>query len=161
MPIPNIPPALEYLPDEKTPLKTFGVMLNKLWQKLFVVLSPIFNASIVYTPVITAGSGTFTTVSASGRYTVFGKYVLIQITVTITTNGTAAGQVTATLPFSSVNVAGVEHVLAGRAQAISGKMLQGAIGPNASAVGIVNYDNSYPGASGETLVLSGFYEYGG
>lgn len=161
MPIQNIPPSLEFLPDDKTTLKSFGTMLNKLWQRLFVVLSPIFNASIIYTPVITAGSGTFTTVSASGRYTVFGKFVLIQITITITTNGTAGTYVAASLPITALNLPGVVYSLNGRGEVASGKEIIAPVRPNASTVPIVNFDNSYPGASGETLVLSGFYEIGG
>ena len=157
----TIPPQLEWLPDDKVPskgLKPFGIMLNKLWQQLFQALLSILGAATVYTPVVMAASGTFTTVSATGRYRIIGKLVFIQITVTITTNGTAAGDVIATLPFASVNVASAAHVLAGRANAVSGKMLQGIINTNSGTVAIFNYDNTYPGASGETLVLSGFYE---
>ena len=125
------------------------------WLQKLVALPEPFKT---YTPVITAGSGAFTTVSATGRYRIIGKLVFIQITVTITTNGTAATQVNVTLPFASVNVAGVDHVMPGRAVAVSGKMLQGIVGANSSVLAVVNYDNTYPGASGEMLALSGFYE---
>jgi hypothetical protein len=161
MPIPTIPPSLDFIPDDKTTSpKAFGTMLNKLWQRLFTVLFPIFTNSILYTPTITAGSGTFTTVSASGRYTVFGKFVFIQITIVITTNGTAAGFVAASLPLFSVNAAGIIYYLLGRGL-VSAKTISGGIGSNSNSCGIVNYDGTYPGASGETLTVSGFYEIGG
>jgi hypothetical protein len=135
-----------------------GQRPSRAWLQWFNKLVALPEPFTTYTPVVTAGSGAFTTVSATGRYRRIGKLVFIQITVTITTNGTAAGQVNATLPFTSVNVAGVNHVLTGRANAVSGKSLQGVIGANVSLLNIVNYDNTYPGASGETLALSGFYE---
>jgi hypothetical protein len=125
-------------------------------QKLITITEP----PTLYTPVVTSGTGAFTTVSAKGRYRKLGKLVFIQITITITSNGTASGFVIATLPFNAVDVAGVTHILSGRANAISGKSLDGVINPNAGFVSILAYDNGYPGASGETLVLSGFYEIG-
>jgi hypothetical protein len=54
-----------------------------------------------FTPTITASSGTFTTVSASGTYTKIGRQVTIQLRVTITDAGTAAGAIKYTLPFTS------------------------------------------------------------
>jgi len=62
-----------------------------------------------YTPIITAGSGTPTTVSATGRYFQYGKFCTVTMTITITTVGTANASVLATLPFtagSSQNFAG-------------------------------------------------------
>ena len=135
-----------------------GQRPSQVWLRWLNKLVELPEPFTTYTPVVTSGTGAFTTVSATGRYRRIGKLVFIQITVTVTTNGTAATSVIATLPFSSLNVAGVNHVLLGRANAVSFKMLQGIIAPNAGSVSIFNYDNSYPGASGETLVLSGFYE---
>ena len=51
-----------------------------------------------YTPTIGAQSGAFTSVSAAGRSKTIGKTVFVQITVTVTTVGSAAGYITATLP---------------------------------------------------------------
>ena len=135
-----------------------GKLFSSYWQRWLKLLPTYLNPVVTYTPTITAGSGAFTTVSAVGRYRQIGKLIFIQITVTITTNGTAASSVVVTLPFASVNVVGVQHMLAGRADAISGKMLQGKVGTNQATLVILNYDNTYPGATGETLVISGFYE---
>jgi hypothetical protein len=117
----------------------------------------LLGALTPYTPVITSNSGTFTTVSAVGRYRQVGKLIFIQITISITTNGTAASFVKATLPISGVAAPSVEYCFAGRAL-VSGKMLQGNIGSGGGVLSLDNYDNTYPGADGETLVVSGFYE---
>jgi hypothetical protein len=63
-----------------------------------------------YTPTITSGSGTPTTTSASGRYKQIGKTVIVEIIATLTTIGTAAGSVIATLPVASVGVGGAQYV---------------------------------------------------
>lgn len=106
-----------------------------------------------YVPVITANAGVFTTVAATGRYSQVGKTVTVQISIVITTNGTAAGFVNATLP---VNQTAVNFTYYGRA-AVSSKMLQGVFNGLAT-VAIFNYDGTYPGANGETLLIMGTYE---
>lgn len=111
-----------------------------------------------YTPVVTAGSGTITTASATGRFLRRGRRVDVQIRVTITTNGTGATSVNATLPFTSANVVGIGRTLSGREETVTGNMLQGFITPNATVVQIYAYDNSYPGANGRTLHVNGTYE---
>ena len=62
-----------------------------------------------FTPTVTAGSGTFTTVSATSRYMLVGKMCHWYGRVTITTVGTASGGVVLTLPVNraaSGNVVG-------------------------------------------------------
>jgi hypothetical protein len=112
------------------------------------------NAWTAYTPTITAGSGTITTKSATGRYKQIGKTVFIEINITITTNGSGAGSVVATIPITPS--AGF-FILAGRENAATGKMLQGIINGVSTAT-IFNYDNSYPGADGGSLIMTGVYE---
>jgi hypothetical protein len=112
------------------------------------------NAYTTYTPTITAGSGTFTTVSATGRSRQLGKTIFFEIAVTITTNGSAAGNVVATLPFT---VGSAIYTAAGRETSV-GKMLSGTMASGGTTIGIANYDNTYPGGSGTTLVISGTYE---
>lgn len=109
-----------------------------------------------YTPVVTAGAGTFTSVSASGRYKQLGKIVWFSVSITITTNGTAATSVVFSLPVTTgaSNIA----IAVGRGIAVSGKMITSTIAQSATTSNIVNYDNTYPGASGETLVVNGTYE---
>lgn len=138
-----------------------GQRPSRAWLQWFNKLVALPEPFTTYTPVVTAPSGAFTTVSAAGRYRRIGKLVFIEIVITITTNGTAATAVVATLPFAGVNAPSFTYsgILFGRAGNISGKLLQGYIPvTTGNQVFINNYDNTYPGASGETLVLSGFYE---
>ena len=59
-----------------------------------------------YTPIVTAGAGTFTTVSATSRYLVIGKMCHWWGKVTITTVGTASGAIIVTTPVSKTTSAG-------------------------------------------------------
>jgi len=54
-----------------------------------------------YTPTVTASSGTFTTVSAVGKYTKVGNVVVAQIRATLTAIGTAVSTLRVTLPFTA------------------------------------------------------------
>jgi hypothetical protein len=109
-----------------------------------------------YTPVITAGTGAFTTVSATGRYTKIGKTILVNIIINITTNGSAAGFIQVSLPFIGSPTG--SSILVGREDAIAGKMLQCRTFVNANTAIITNYDNTYPGLSGALIELTGAYE---
>jgi hypothetical protein len=108
---------------------------------------PLGDTWVGYTPTIGAGSGAFTTVAAYGQYMVVGKTMFLHIDVSITTNGTAAGSVTATLPGGYSTP--IAHAIFGRADGVSGKALGGHV--LTSTVTIANYDNTYPGANGEVL----------
>jgi hypothetical protein len=103
-----------------------------------------------YTPTVTAGSGTFTTVSATGKYTKIGNAWFTRILITITTNGTAATSVTASLPATASERCSVY----GRENGSSGKALAGEVQSGNSNASIVNYDNTYPGGSGVTLAVT-------
>ncbi len=110
-----------------------------------------------YTPTITAASGTFTTVSAAGQYLLMGKMCYFTILINITTNGTAAGGVIATLPLQVAN-SNYYYMAYGRELAATGNMLQGYTSSGLTALTIYTYNNAYPGGSGYLLALSGFYE---
>lgn len=112
------------------------------------------QAWISYTPTITASSGTFTTVSATGKYAHVGGGVAVTITITITTNGTAAGAILATLPVASASSA----IICGRENAVTKMMCQGYVASGASSVSITKYDNTYPGGNAYIIILSGVYE---
>lgn len=58
-----------------------------------------------WTPTITATTGTFTSVSATGEYTRIGNQVTVHLKITITNPGTASGQIKYTLPFTAQNKA--------------------------------------------------------
>lgn len=102
-----------------------------------------------YTPTVTAQTGSITTLGAvAARYKRRGSLVDVIIDITITTNGTGAGDVRFTLPFTSAgfsNGAGREIALTGNATS-----LQATVASNVCQ--IIRYDNAYPGASGARLV---------
>jgi hypothetical protein len=110
-----------------------------------------------YTPTVTAASGSFTTVSATGRYTRVGKLCVVQFTVTITTNGTAAGQVVVSAPFAA-SASGGNHMGVIRESNATGYLGYATI---ISAGGQVFYcgfyDNAYPGGNGR--LISGTISY--
>jgi hypothetical protein len=153
-----IAPSLDWLPKDGSSLNKFGMMINKLWKNLSATFAPFWLAAALYVPVITSGAGVFTSASATGRYYQLGRIVFVQIVITITTNGTASNYVVATLPF--LPASGIIYILAGRANAVSAKMLQGVVNNAASPGNVIieNYDGTYPGATGEVLIVSGFYE---
>jgi hypothetical protein len=117
------------------------------------------NASVTfipYTPTVTAGAGTLTTASATGRYARIGNRVTVLMTITVTNNGTGATYILTSLPTPPANSF---NAFAGRATAVSGSMLQGVTTTAGnSAVFIFTYANLYPAATGETMLLSGVYE---
>lgn len=134
--------------------------LSKVIRSLHAVATAVDAAQAAwtsYTPTIAANAGTFTTVSATGSYLAIGKTVFVRIRITITTNGTAATYVSATLPVNCAATPAVS-ILGGRATN-TGYMLQGVVSfSTPTIVRILNYDNTYPGSDGEIIVVSGVYE---
>lgn len=115
-----------------------------------------FPAFTTYTPTITASVGTLTTASGTGRYLREGKRLTIQITATITNNGTGSGIIIATLPNSYT--AAANYTLVGRDSSVTGNILQGYIASGANTVWILFYNNGYPGAGGAVLNVNGVIE---
>jgi hypothetical protein len=118
------------------------------------IIAPAFTD---YTPTVASITGTLTTVSATGRYLQIGKLVVVKINITITTNGTGATAITATLPVSAAS--GVWSG-AGREAGVTANMLSAAI---VAAVGldkvfITNYNGTYPGADGALPQVTISYE---
>lgn len=109
-----------------------------------------------YTPTVTSTSGSFTTVSATGRHTRVGKLAVVQFAVTITTNGTAAGQVVVTAPFGAL--ASSTYMGVTRESNATGNMGYAAISSGGgSSFYCANYDNSYMGGTGR--LISGTISY--
>jgi len=115
------------------------------------------GAWTAYTPTVTAGSGTFTTVSASGWWCQIGKTVHVNTSITITTNGTAAGRCQFSLPVTASSNS-TEWYGAGRESVVTGSALTvGALAGSATAI-VHKYDNSYPGGDGYLLRCSLTYQ---
>lgn len=111
-----------------------------------------------WTPVVTAQTGTITTVGAvSGRYTKVGNLVRVNANITITTVGTATNGVVFTLPFTSA--AGQEQLLYGREGAINGSMAYGIITSGGGSATCFMYNATSPFAIGNGLKLTISGEY--
>lgn len=152
-------PAMTGVPT--VPTATTGTNTTQIASTAFVstaVSNGPATGWTTYSPTITAQSGAFTTASATGAYYAVGGLVCVRVTGTITTVGSATGSVTITLPKVANNGTGAGSVvIAGRANAVSGKMLSGLIGQNTSNLILTNYDNTSPIAAGESLLASGCY----
>lgn len=108
-----------------------------------------------YTPTVTVGSGSLTSHSVTGRYKQIGKTVFFQVSISITTNGTAAVSLSATLPFTA---SAFEFVVLGMETNNTGKLIRGFIATSGTTVQMKFYDNTYPGADGNRCIVSGVYE---
>lgn len=115
------------------------------------------GAWTAYTPTVTSGTGTLTTVSASGYYCQIGKIVHLRARITLTTNGTGATDLRMTMPVAARNV-DVRPIGSGRESAITGKQLMVWALQNGSTAYIVFYDNTYPGGDNRSYDLSMTYE---
>jgi hypothetical protein len=105
------------------------------------------------TPTPTASVGTFTTVSSALTTVKIGRMVETSGIVTITTAGTAAGQLIVTLPYTPLNGAcvGVE----GQA---TGQMVGGFLIAGTATINLLLYTGLTVIASGRTVYFSCTYE---
>lgn len=112
------------------------------------------GAWATFTPTITANSGSFTTTSATGRWTQIGKTIHFNVNITLTTVGTGTG-VQFALPataYSSDRMIGTY-----REGATSG--FTGVVRLASSTLCILNeYDNSQTLANGNVFYCQGTYE---
>ena len=103
-------------------------------------------------PTVTAGSGSFTTVSCAFNYKVIGKICMFWASIVITNAGTAGGDILFTLPVTPV----ATQAGAGKETAAVGFQLNW---QNVSTVmHIAKYDNTSIIASGRTCTISGTLE---
>jgi hypothetical protein len=118
-----------------------------------------FDTVVSYTPTMTSTTGTITTVGArTGEYFLKGRLVYFQAQGTITTNGTGATSIQLTLPITASATAASRWVIPGRADVVSGKSLVGVIAAGGTAVVLTTYDALYPGADGEKIAVTGWYQ---
>lgn len=141
--------------ENNTPAPTIDTGASIHWAKDASELAN--NAWIDYTPTIAATSGTITTASASGRYLRRGNIIFLRLNIVVTTNGTGAGALTATLPVNSVGSIG--SMMNGKELALTGKQVAGFIdGGGTSTAAFQFYDGTYPGANGHVITAFGAYE---
>jgi hypothetical protein len=136
--------------------------------ELTLMAKPITSAGTVYsttgtirtpdwrafTPTITTSSGTITTLGTLAcKYKLEGTTCHFDYEIPITTNGTGAGVLSATLPIQAKKTGG------GPAGYVAANMLKGVIAGGVSQrVDITTYNNAYPGADGVTIRIAGSYE---
>jgi hypothetical protein len=77
----------------------------------------------------------------------------VWISITITTNGTAAAYITATVPVTTL---ANNYSITGRENGVTGNMLVGVLA--GGGVFIQTYNALYPGGDGYLLQMSGVYE---
>ena len=100
-----------------------------------------------WTPTIAAGSGTFTTVSAAGRYTKTGRMVIAQLRIFLTDSTGGSGWINiSNFPFANSQAS---YAVA-YGESPSGQMIRGTIG--ASSVNLFEYDNTDPVVNGNYSV---------
>jgi hypothetical protein len=112
------------------------------------------QAWTLWTPTISASSGSITTSSAVARYQQFGKTVFISAAITITTNGTGSGNLQFTLPFTSQSIASFSAV----ETVNTGSSCSAYIIASGTTVRINTYNNAYPASSGSVILVCGSYE---
>lgn len=104
-----------------------------------------------FTPTVTASVGTITTVGALDCYAKYeDDFVQLNVSVTITDNGTGTTVLRITLPFTPAD----DAVLVG-SNFSTGIMLQGRVNDGVARIDCVTYSNAYPVASGQKVILSG------
>jgi hypothetical protein len=113
-------------------------------------LNGIGEAAINYTPVVTAQTGTITTYTAFGGYQIVNKLMRVWFNINITTNGTAAGFIRFTLPFTqTIRVYGA--VVGGaRESGVNGNFNQ-CWTETSTTICITTPTNGYPAGNGYQL----------
>lgn len=109
----------------------------------------------VYSPTVTASSGTITSYTATGRYKKIGRTVFVQADVSIVNVGTAVGQVIITLPFTS---AAFWFMGLSREIGVSDKLGSAAVPPSTNTAFAIDYSATTFLASGKRVVISVTYE---
>lgn len=107
-----------------------------------------------FTPL--AGTGTFTTVSGSGRYKKFGKKITVQFSAACTTVGTAAGFVRIPTPVDVRGGTTGVGIFANANTRKSGAAHAGIL--SANYIDCWLYDGTFPITSGETIWGTAEYE---
>lgn len=110
-----------------------------------------------YTPTITPLAGTFTAVSASGRYQILFGICYVQILLTVTTKGTGTFPTLALPPGAAALGGSAGHVIPCRADTGSLKMGQAKINAALTGIQISAYDSNELTADGTSILIQGCY----
>jgi hypothetical protein len=109
-----------------------------------------------YTPTLTPGSGSFTSATATAYYTRVGRSVTVQLTISITTNGTAATDTRFTLPLTASASIGATGIC--REIAVAGTCGYVTI-PAGSSIGYIGtFAGGYLGGNGYLILATITYQ---
>lgn len=110
---------------------------------------------VAYNPTVTTATGAVTAFTATGKYTTIGKTCIFNASVTVTTNGTGAGEFRISIPFPANSLA----IVVGRETMLTGTDLTGSITMgNPTYAAVYKYNNDYPATDGAVIRISGSYE---
>ena len=104
-----------------------------------------------WSPSVTSGVGTITTVTAVGNYTKIGRNVIADIKITITDNGTGAGFLKTTLPFVPTNISSCGF---GRENNVTGVGVSFQAEASVNNANLVTVTNTYPGGTGYVITAT-------
>lgn len=105
-----------------------------------------------YTPTVTSLSGSLTKASAEGSFLQVGKIIFFYVRATVATNGTGAGALVISLPFSASKGNG-----SGKEVATSGKAVTAEINNGENMI-VRGYDNLYPAVDGSIVDITGMFQ---
>jgi|LGOV01.1.fsa_nt_gb hypothetical protein len=134
---------------------TGEVYINSNMNNLPIVASATVKLSLddalveETTPTITSATGTITTSACTLKKQYKGQFVSFTGTIAITTNGTGAGSISIPLGLTALSGSGC-----GREVSVTGNGVLMDVNTT-STIRLVNYDNSYPGGDGHSLVFEG------
>ena len=161
LPLPG--PTVGLATNTNTPTTTYYSWFRSLFDTIASIVSALaaqFPAGVAntawttYTPTVTSGGGTITTKTATGTYFQIGKIVFLEFTVTITTVGTATGDLIVTVPVTPV----ARDQFIGGVETVVGNSMTGAIMASDLKAHITRYDTTTIIFAGRTIVCAGFYE---
>ncbi len=113
------------------------------------------GVSEAYTPTVVSSTGTITTASATANFRRFSPgLAFVDLIITVTTNGTGATSVRATLPPGVTGINGITQVISGY-NASGQQSLVGRVVNNGTQVIITTDDGTYPAVDGEIMYVSG------
>ena len=102
---------------------------------------------------VAPASGAFANATGTVTYRKEGKTVFFRAVFNLVSNGTGAGSVNMTLPFTAT---GVEQNAIGREGLVTGKPVIGYVRGNILTA--YNMDTTYPGGTGYVIYVSGVIE---
>lgn len=113
-------------------------------------IRPVFQ----HTPAILSSSGSLTSASGTVNYHRVGSRVWFDAYMAITANGSGAGTITCSLPFQIRQAA----CAAGHTNGITYQSVFAQLPSNQTYMQITYDNGTYPGATGQTIIVSGSYE---